>query len=346
MEKVVSVIIPCYNVERYIDRCVKSLVNQTLGVENMELIFVDDASTDTTVEKISVWEQKYPESILVIRCEENHKQGAARNIGLQYASGEYIGFVDSDDYVSKEMYESLIRKAQQYQCDVVAGLYVREENDGSIVWEADKREDAGKRISIQTLEERKLFMQQGLPGGVWSKIYRRDLLIDNELFFPEDILYEDNYWGTFVNQIISSYYIINEPFYHYMINEESTIMKKNASHHLDRLVIELMKVEEYKRRGLFEVFHDEIEFDFLRMYFINSIRIIFVRFQEIPYEIIYSMQKDVKELFPEYCKNKYLEQLPPLQMEILKIVSVTLDKEKIDILAQAYRKVLIENEKS
>ena len=250
--KKISVIIPCYNVEKEIDRCIQSLVDQTILLSQMELIFVDDASEDATMEKLSKWEEQYPESILVIHCEENGKQGTARNIGMQYATGEYIGFVDSDDYVEPEMYQEMCRIADQEQVDVVGCLYVREEENGSVVMDAQEREDAGRSIRIKSEEDRK----------------------------------------------------------------------------------RLMTV------GLLEKYHDEIEMGFLQLYFINTIRILFVRFREIPYDIIYTMQDNVKELFPDYQKNPYLEKLPQLQRELLKMVEIPLDKEKIDILAQGYRKVL------
>lgn len=338
--KKISVIVPCYNVEKEIDQCIQSLVNQTMMASQMELIFVDDASEDQTMKKLSAWEKKYPENILVIHCEENGKQGTARNIGMQYATGEYIGFVDSDDYVELEMYQEMCEIADREQVDVVGCLYVREEENGVIAMTAECRDDAGCSIRIKTEEDRKRLMKTGLPGGVWCAIYRRELLMERQLWFPEKIRYEDNYWGAFLVQELSNYYIINKPFYHYVVHEASTIMQKDSRHHLDRLVIELMKIEEYNKRGMMEKYHDEIEFDFLRLYFINTIRILFVRFREIPYDIIYTMQQNVKEIFPDYQKNPYLNELPPLQRELLKIVEIPLDKEKIDILAQGYRKVL------
>lgn len=340
--KKISVIVPCYNVEREIDRCVQSLVAQSLSISNMELIFVDDASEDSTAQKLSVWEARYPDSIIVIRCTENGKQGTARNIGMQYATGEYIGFVDSDDYVEPAMYREMCRIADDERVDMVTCLFVREEEDGTIAIDAEKRADAGKSIWIRTEEERKKYMKNGSGGGVWSSIYRREFIIENQLWFPEGVRYEDNYWGAFLAQALSGYYIINKPFYHYVIHNGSTIMQTNAVHHLDRLVVELMKVEEYERRGLLEKYHDEIEFNFLKMYFINTIRILFVRFREIPYDIIYIMQQNVKELFPDYRQNPYLKELPQLQWELLKMVEIPLNKEKIDILADGYRKVLRE----
>lgn len=338
--KKISIIIPCYNVEKYIDRCIDSLVSQTIGINSLELIFVNDASTDSTLQKLSAWESRYPDSMMVISCPENGQQGTARNIGLQYASGKYIGFVDSDDYVSEEMYEMLWEPAEKYDCDVVGCLFVRENEEGAIQFQEASFSRGEECITIQTAEERKKLLEQGLPGGIWCKIYRSELLFDHELYFPEQIRYEDNYWSAFLNFTMNSLYIINKPYYHYIIHQNSTIMQQDAMHHLDRLVIELMKVEECKRRGLFEQYHDEIEFSFLKLYFINSIRILFVRFREIPYEIIYTMQQNVRELFPSYRDNPYLHKLPPLQQELLKIVDADLNRAKIDKLAYAYCKVL------
>lgn len=344
--KKMSVIIPCYNVEKEIDRCVQSLIDQTMPMTEMEFIFVDDASLDGTMRKLSEWEARYPDSIMVVHCEKNGKQGKARNIGMQYANGEYIGFVDSDDYVDKNMFSEMYQTAVKHKCDMVGCLFVREEEDGTVVFRAEDRKDAGKKIVLHSVNDRKKIMELGFLSGVWSAIYSRSLLLENQLWFPENIQYEDNYWGAFVIQTVSSYYIINKPFYHYVIRNDSTIMQKDSLHHLDRLVIELMKVEEYKKRGLFEIYHDEIEYGFLKMYFINTIRILFVRFTKIPYEIIYSMQDNVKELFPNYKTNPYICQLPPLQQELLKIVEVPLTEEKIEVLAREYCRVVLEWQKN
>jgi Glycosyltransferases involved in cell wall biogenesis len=339
-EKKISVIVPCYNVSEFIHRCVESLVNQTIGIEDMECIFVDDASTDDTLEKLISWEGKFPESILVVPCQENHKQGAARNVGLSYATGQYIAFLDSDDYVDARMYEAMYQKAVDLKCDVVGSFFARETRDGRQLYRDETGLETEKLVKVDTRAKRKELMVNGLPSGVNTRLYRRNLIIGNHLFFPEDIQYEDNYWGAILLEMVSSYYIIDSCFYHYVVNEASTVMEQNAVHHLDRLVIEVMKVEKYKEDGMFEEYHDEIEFNFLRLFFINTIRILFVRFDQIPYQIIYDMQGWVRELFPNYQRNPYLEKLPPLQLELLKIIQVDLTPEKIEILAQGYRGVL------
>lgn len=338
MAKDISIIIPCYNVSNYIDRCIESLVNQTIGIENLELIFVNDASTDDTLNHLLEWEKRYPESVLVINCEENHKQGAARNVGLSYASAPYIGYVDSDDWVECTMYEKMYEKAEKYKPDAICVLFTRDEQDGTVRIRSSEKKNGGRYVEITNEDERRVFFEEGLTGGVWSGIYRRNLLLTENCMFPEDIQYEDNYFGAMLILVVRSYYIINEHLYHYMINEDSAIMKKDAVQHLDRLVIELMKIEEYKKRGVFEIYHDEIEFSFLKMYFINTFNILFTRFSKIPYDIIYTMQDNVRELFPDYERNPYLKNLLPVERKILNLVSCSLNQTELDFLAQAYRK--------
>ena len=115
----ISIIIPCYNVEKYIDKCMNSILNQTIGIENLEIILVDDKSTDNTVERLKQYEVAYPEQIMLILCEKNGRQGTARNIGMSYATGEYISFVDSDDWIRKDMYEILMTLIEETNADIV-----------------------------------------------------------------------------------------------------------------------------------------------------------------------------------------------------------------------------------
>ena len=100
------------------DKCFESLVNQTIGIENMEIIFVNDASTDNTAEKLNVFEAMYPESVLVIHLDENVKQGGARNVALQYVSGEYLVFIDSDDWVDYNYISILYEIIKEYDADI------------------------------------------------------------------------------------------------------------------------------------------------------------------------------------------------------------------------------------
>jgi glycosyltransferase involved in cell wall biosynthesis len=96
-------------------------MSQTIGLEHLEVIAVNDASTDRTLEKLYQWERRFPENIMVITYEKNIRQGGARNIGLQYASGEYIGFVDADDWIDSAMYQKLFIFRRKLPMKIIIG---------------------------------------------------------------------------------------------------------------------------------------------------------------------------------------------------------------------------------
>ena len=190
MEKQISIIIPCYNVEQYLDRCFNSLRNQTLGLEHMELIFVNDASTDRTLDKLTALESQYPDNIIVINFTENRRQGTARNVALEYASAPYIGYVDSDDWVDHSMFEKMISAMEQYDCDFVECRWdlAQDEHKHRSIKKLgtpgyyDLTEPAAKLDFIGT--------QIGLTA-LWNKVFKKSFLIENDIFCPEQIRYED-----------------------------------------------------------------------------------------------------------------------------------------------------------
>ena len=329
--KQISVIIPCYNVEKYIDRCMNSLVNQTLGIGRMELIFVNDASMDATYEKLCQWEAKYPESIIVVNCEKNGKQGAARNIGIRYASTDYIGFVDSDDWVELDMYEKMYEKAISTGADVVGVMQHRVDETGKELYKQDFQEE---KLNIFCTVEKDEY--SGLPGGVVCGLYRKQVIIENDIWFPEGLAYEDNYWGAILKYYIKSWYIIGEVLYNYFANRDSTTTQKGSEHHFDRLRIEKMKLEELKRRGLYEKNKEYIEFEFLRLYYINTLHIIMTRMDKVPYDIVCMMQREVRENFPNFENNPYLSELLPPNQFMLQTVRAEISQEEWEQIRKMY----------
>lgn len=115
----ISIIVPCYNAEKYIAACIESIFAQTVPLEMLEMIFIDDVSTDRTCQIIKSYEERYPENILLIECEKNAGLEAARNIGLQYATGDYIIFVDADEFIKKDMVQKQYEKMALYQYDII-----------------------------------------------------------------------------------------------------------------------------------------------------------------------------------------------------------------------------------
>ena len=197
MKKAVSVVVPCYCVkDEYFDGLMTSLLNQTLGKEKLEIVLVDDGSPDDTYEKLQEYERREPETIMVIRCSENGGPGSARTIGLSYATGEYVAFADQDDWVDLAMYQILYEKGKEYDCDVVKCDWCREENMYEPI--ASELQEIGEFIEIQSKEERQELFEIKDLGGYWAALYQRNMLIENEIFFPSGVFYDDNFFAGLV----------------------------------------------------------------------------------------------------------------------------------------------------
>jgi len=340
MKPKISIIIPCYNVEQYIMRCAKSLINQTLGIKKIELIFVNDASTDLTLSLLSEIEKEYMDSIIVINLSENGKQGTARNIGMQYARADYIGFIDSDDWIEPDMYEKLYSKIEEYNCDLVECGLVKHLPDGKIVATAEG-EDVF--LEVNTTESRKKLLLEdwGCSGGCCCKLYRKSLIVNNKILFPEHLAYEDNYWNAMINIYAKCGYALKENLYHYCIHEGSTVQGINSSHHLNRLDIELMKIDKYKEIGAFCTYYDEFEFNFLLMFYMNTLHILLLKFYPIPIKVIEFIQKTVLKLFPNYKNNQYVAGETSKYKDsviLLKTIELNWSEEQWDVFAGEYRK--------
>lgn len=326
MKPYISVILPCYNVAELLPECMESLEKQTIGIENLELIFVDDASTDDgkTWNCILEFERKYPENVIAIHLDQNRCQGGARNEGLRHASADYIGFVDSDDWIEPQMYERLYENILRYGCDVVdcrsvinalCGIqYEREDIGNSFVsFERSIMEGGAHWIDAFCIGE--------YGGGIYTGLYRRSIIIDNDVFFPEHLKYEDNYWIFIMELYVKSWYHMSDNLYHYRENSGSTLYKKNQSYHLDRLTIEELKLQKYKELKIYDRYLREIERDFLLMYYCYTVCILWDKFDVPPYDVFCHMCTRVKELFPDYRTNPYI-----LKQEFNKLLIDLIDR--------------------
>ncbi len=335
-EKKISVIIPCYNVERYIDRCIHSLAVQTIGIEHLQLIFVDDASTDRTARKLRWWQAKYPDSVEIYSLPENRRQGGARNEGLKHASADAVGFVDSDDWTAPDMFERLYGALLRENCDFV-NCCAKRAFDASEPLNPRVCED--RRIDVHTEEERRQFLLERLPGGIYCRLFKREFLEKQIPAFPEQTAYEDNYWMAMVKLAAQSCYVLGSELYYYFVNPESTILSADSKRHLERLAVEEAKLEEYRRRGVLERYYREFEVEFLRLYYINSLHTFFLRMSKmngLPFD---RMQRAVKENFPDYLSSPYLGRFSALETELLKTAEQELTAEQWQLLAEGYRRL-------
>ncbi len=251
----VSIIVPVYNVEKYLERCVDSLKNQTLN--DIEIILVDDSSTDSSL-KICENLAKEDSRIKVI-SKENEGAGIARNAALKIAKGKYIGFVDSDDFVSEDMYKTLYQKAEEYNSDLVmSGVIFVDGNmfsqDGDCTeknyFETDTHFESSKE-----LKELRMGIIGALPHdaedskysmSIWKNLFRHEIIKENNLKFESEreMLSEDALFMVDFISHIKKATGINGAFYNYFRNPQSI----SKSYKKDRFEKSLVFVKEVEKR--------------------------------------------------------------------------------------------------
>lgn len=257
MEQKISVIVPAYNVEKYIRRCLDSLVNQTYS--QMEIIVVDDGSTDGTGEIIQEYVERYEGKVFLF-SQENAGQAVARNNGIQYATGDYIGFVDADDFVHPRMYEKLQKEAEEKDCDLVTcGYYGCDDMTGEI-----QVYQAGCRGSFdQSVYENPDILRLNAPYP-WNKLYRKELLKETGFAFPEGIIFED--LAAIFPLFLEAKKVgrVHEKLYYYIKGRKGGTMSTFNRKHMQILDALQIVDEKFKDKGAFETFRDILLFFHLR----------------------------------------------------------------------------------
>ena len=225
MSKVkVSVIVPVYNVEKYLDKCLDSLVNQTL--KDIEIIIINDGSPDNSDKIIKQYKSMYPKIIK----EKKIKNGGvanARNIGLKMATGDYVGFVDSDDYIDVTMFEQLYKKAKSSKADVcVCGYYIVK-NGTLTATQIDDEDNYG--FSVR--ENPNIFVT-GVPY-IWNKIFKREVVVKNKIKFKKYRIFEDllfTYECFYYSNKIAK---VNLPLYFYIKRGKDSVTAKFSEKFFD-----------------------------------------------------------------------------------------------------------------
>lgn len=231
----ISVIVPVYNVENYIRKCLDSIINQTF--KEFELIVVNDGSTDQSLEIVKNYESKYDNIIIINK--QNEGQGVARNKALEICKGEYIAFVDSDDYIEPNMLKDMYNKSLEKDLDIVICNYKFVNVNG------DKMRDDNIVLNeneiIDNIECVKRFLVTNtIEGFSWNKLFKRKLFYTSNVRYPEKMKYEDI--PTIVSLIVNANRIgfINKEFYNYLIRENSTTSTKTIGNTKDYIEAHIM----------------------------------------------------------------------------------------------------------
>lgn len=342
-QKKISVIIPCFNVSSLVDRSMESIEKQTIGIENLEIILINDASEDATLGKLLLWEMKYPDNIVVIPLQERIMQGAARNIARQYCNSEYIAYLDADDWILPECYERSYDAAKKYNADIVNYLSKKtfngpEEDDGKTGSGIEDR-----FVEIHTPGERLSFFTGDCPmvRGCWDKLFRRDFVEENDLLFAEGVYDEESLFTIPAYMKAERIYLLNEYQHRYFQNITGTSHNLGADKRRrdDNADVWLATYERLKEDGSLEENHELAEWFFVSNYFFRSIVIATGRLMTFTPERITEMQDTVRHLFPDYIKNRILMS-QPIYKEPLKLLETKVTDDNIESYMKEWQKLI------
>lgn len=236
-----SIIIAAYNSEKYISKCLDSIVNQS--IREKEIIIVNDGSTDQTREIIERYSKNY--NFIHVINQDNSGQGVARNKALTMAKGKYITFVDSDDFISYDYsYEKLINECEENELDILIFKYNIIKNN--------------KKISTSNIGENKIYSDDNIirkflttdeiEGFCWNKIFNRKVIIEKNIKFLEEQKFEDI--PFVVEAILNAKNIkfFDEDIYNYILHDESTTGNINISNLIDEVISMELCIDKIKAK--------------------------------------------------------------------------------------------------
>lgn len=323
MEKV-SIIIPVYNVEKYIEKCLLSVINQTY--KNLEILIVNDGTKDNSVNIIKkVMEETKDERIILLE-KENGGLSSARNYGMKYATGTYIIFIDSDDYIDKYMAERLVKKAEEGNYDLVETNYC-------LVYEENMEIKKIPNIVFDNISE---FLAKGRVN-VSNKLFCKEIIDKYNLQFQEGVYYEDIGFSQKYVLNCKNISYIDDISYYYLQRGNSIIGSKSPKGKLDIIKVFEDLINYYKVNNFFDKYYDEIEYLTTRIILGSSYkRMINIEDKKIREEYIEKTYNFLIDNFPKYKKNKYLRQKSKLSTPKLRfkenIKNLVLRNVNLDLL--------------
>lgn len=329
MEKL-SIIVPVYNVEKYIEKCILSLLNQTY--KNLEIILIDDGSTDKSGKICDIYSEK-DERIKVIH-KNNEGVGKARNTGIKSATGKYITFVDPDDWVDVEAYENIISKfnneveavfysnVEEYEPETGREVIVREPDVSGIV--------SGKDALTHAITKSRF----GYYTSVWNKVFIRESILNINIYFENYLISEDELWLVNVLPLLKKVYLLPEPYYHWLqrtgsaLNEDRTYEKWRSMLDAKIKIAETACLYNEELSLILEgrIYNDTFQ-AILKSYLLNN--------KEITKEFFYKLKKYEKSFY----NSKEFSKLKKTRILILKyFILVSMPKKIVKKIGNMSRK--------
>lgn len=293
----ISIIIPVYNTEKYLERCLDSILAALAGVKG-EILLIDNKSQDKSLEIAKRYQKATPQFIRILQC---HTPGAAaaRNYGMTKAKGEYVWFIDSDDYIVKDAVQKLLTKARQTKADLVmlGAKRIARDNTTSYL----SAVEAGKH------DTKSRFIRYGM--GPWQVLIRRQWWLEHKFKLQEGIIHEDMELMSSLILYTNKFASIDEPLYFYCQNPESVLHKTKFSPHIFDIFPALEGLhQKFIAADAYESYHDELEWFFIWNLLIDSAKD-FAAFPEGKPGFKRTRQT-LSHYFPNWRQNRFLKAKP------------------------------------
>ena len=287
----VSVIVPIYNVEKYLEKCINSLLSQTL--EDIQIILVNDGSKDNSGNIAKEYEKNNKDRVIYVE-KENGGLSDARNYGLKYATGDFIAFLDSDDYIEKNAYEEMYNKAIEENADYV---------ECDFIWEFPNKIRVDKQYPYKNKKEMLSFVRV----VAWNKLIKRQLITDNNLEFPKGLRYEDVEFTYKLIPFVNRFAYVDKPFIHYVQREDSIANVQNERTAEIFTVLDNV-IEFYKKNNIYEEYRNELEYNYARYLLCSSLkRMCKIKDKSIREKLLTESWERLNLNFPNWKENVILK---------------------------------------
>ncbi len=287
----VSVIVPIYNVEKYLEKCINSLLSQTL--EDIQIILVNDGSKDNSGNIAKEYEKNNKDRVIYVE-KENGGLSDARNYGLKYATGDFIAFLDSDDYIEKNAYEEMYNKAIEENADYV---------ECDFIWEFPNKIRVDKQYPYKNKKDMLSFVRV----VAWNKLIKRQLITDNNLEFPKGLRYEDVEFTYKLIPFVNKFAYVDKPFIHYVQREGSIANVQNERTAEIFTVLDNV-IEFYKKNNIYEEYRNELEYNYARYLLCSSLkRMCKIKDKTIREKLLTESWERLNLNFPNWKENVILK---------------------------------------
>lgn len=288
----ISVIIPVYNVEKYIVKCLQSILNQTF--KDFEIILIDDGSQDKSIELV---EKTFNDPRIKIYHKQNGGPASARNYGIKVSTGKYLTFIDPDDFIDinmfKDMYQTLIKnKVELVICDYYKYYSDTEKEHINIIPHYDTNNSKCSVIAMPTAS---------------CKLFKRELFIKNNLLFLENKLFEDNAIIPFACANTKKFSYLKKPYYYYLQRNGSILNKPKYDKRWEEIFYSLEYLyQKFKENNLLDEYYQELEYIYIE-YLLHAANLRFLNYKQGEHNIK-KVHDVICEKFPKWYKNKYYQQ--------------------------------------